>query len=86
MTSRRREHRARCLCRLDVVGENLPLVPRRRLTIRVLESRHRAEGHRRPQSSAGATRAGVERGRTLRMSAPSALAVVWAVVQQGRAS
>jgi hypothetical protein len=55
VTSRRRECRVRCLRRLDVIGENLPLAPRHRLAIHVLESCRRVGGRRRPQSSASAT-------------------------------
>jgi hypothetical protein len=40
--------------RLDVAGEDFPLVPCRRITVHVLESHRRAKGHRRPRSRAGA--------------------------------
>jgi hypothetical protein len=73
------------LHRLDVVGENLPLAPHRHLTVHVPESCRLAEGCRRPRSSAGATHAGVTRGRMPRVRAPSALAVVWAAAQPGHA-
>jgi hypothetical protein len=55
VTSRHRERRVRCLHRLDVVGENLPLPPRHCLAIHVLESCRHVGGRRRPQSSASAT-------------------------------
>jgi hypothetical protein len=85
MTSHHWERWVRCLRCLEVIGENLPLASRHRLTVHVLESRRHAEGHRRPRSSAGATRASVARGWTPCVSAPSALTVVWAVTQPGHA-
>jgi hypothetical protein len=43
------------LRRLDVAGEDFPLVLRHRLTVRMSESHRHAEGRHRPRSRAGAT-------------------------------
>jgi hypothetical protein len=44
-----------CLRHLDIVDDDFPLVLRRCLTVRVPESRRRAEGRRGPRSRADAT-------------------------------